>query len=483
MVRSEANRARGEGKLVQLKVDGASLPMPFDQIECANLVGWHGEADSPGWRKVVASVADLVGSPAAARPTPDADVAPAPALPDKPSIALLPFTDMTGAGDQDYFVDGTMEEIVAALSRFQSIFVIAGGATLSLKGRVVSPQEAARRLGVRYVLEGSVRKAGSRVRIAVKLIDADNGEQIWGDRFEDTLEDVFALQDKIALGVAGVIEPAVREAEIRHSSRRAPANLGSYDLFLRAWAIVRTYVSGDMLEAIALAERAIELDPKFGQALSLASRCHYLVYLYGWSDDPDHHHHRALELAHRAVRAAPDDAHVLANRAMLSAYLEHDFTTAAAISERAISLNPGSAHAWYASGAAHIPAGRLDTAVEHLETSLRLNPVGPDRMGGVLFLAMAKFQQRRFAEACALASELSRHFDNPTACAILAAGHAHLGQDESARSALATFQRLSRQSIDTFARLVWPLDDQRDLFLGGITLAEGKARSDAAADA
>jgi adenylate cyclase len=380
---------------------------------------------------------------------------------------------MTGAGDQDYFVDGMMEEIVSALSRFRSIFVIAGAATLSFKGRAVSAQEVARELGVRYVLEGSVRKAGERVRIAVKLIDAEKGEQIWGERFEDTLEDVFALQDRIALGAAGVIEPAVREAEIRRSASRPTANLGSYDLYLRALAVLRTYVWSDMAQAIALTERAIELDPAFGQAWSLAARCHYLVHLYGWADDGDHHREQAVACTRRAVRAAPDDAQVLAWAAMLHAYLEHDLPTALAMADRAIALNPGAAQAWFASGAVRIVAGQLDLAVDHLDRSIRLNPVGPDRSGSMLFMTMARFQQLRFEDACALARELFQHFENPTGCAILAAGLAHLGQIDAARAALDDFKRLSRQPVETFARLVWPLDDQRTLFLNGIALAEG----------
>ena len=389
------------------------------------------------------------------------------------SIAVLPFTDMTGTGDQDYFVDGMMEEIAGALSRFRSLFVIASGSTMAFKGKAVAPREAARQLGVRYVLEGSVRKAASRVRIAVKLIDADDGAQIWGDRFEDTLEDVFALQDKVALSVAGVLEPVVREAEIRRVAQRPTANMGGYDLYLRALAVLRSYVWSDVFEAIRLAEQAIALDPNFGLALSLASRCHYLVLLYGWSDDPEIHRGEALAFSRRAVRAAADDASVLANTAMLTAYLEHELDTAIALAERACALNPGAAAAWYASGAVRILAGQLELAVEHLETSMRLNPIGPERVGGMLFLAMARFQQRRFADAIVLANELYQHFENPTGCAILAASYGHLRQGAAARDALDHYRRLSPQPIETYARSVWPKDDHLELFLDGIALAEG----------
>src|SRR5579859_141041 len=194
---SEANRAREDGKLVQLSLDSTRLPMPFDTIQCADMSGWVGDPGSPGWRKVVASLGDLVAG------TTVAPSAAAPALPAKPSIAILPFANLSGDPEQEYFADGMVVEIVAALARIPSIFVIASGSSFSFKGRSVSPQEAARQLGVRYVLEGSVRKAAERVRITVQLIDASDGAQIWTQRFDDTLEDVFALQDKVALAAAG----------------------------------------------------------------------------------------------------------------------------------------------------------------------------------------------------------------------------------------------------------------------------------------
>ncbi len=478
-VRSEADRARNARKLVQLTLDGAALPMPFDQIQCADLSGWTGDIEAPGWRKVLGSIAELAG-----RPIPGLGplaAAPGPALPTKPSVAVLPFADMTGAGDQDYFVDGMMEEIVAALSRFRSLFVIASGSTLAFKGRIVGPQEVGRLLGVRYVLEGSVRKAADRVRITVKLIDAADGAQLWGDRFEDTLEDVFALQDKVALSVAGVLEPAVREAEIRRLSQRPTANMGSYDLYLRGLAVLRTYVWSDIFETIRLAEQAISLDPEFGLALCLAARCHYLVVLYGWSDDPEAHRKDALALMKRAMRAADDDASVLGYAAMLSAYLERDVQTGVALAERACALNPGAAQAWYASGAVRILAGQLDLAVDHLETSMRLNPIGPERAGAMLFLAMARFQQRRFEDAAALARELYRHFENPTGCAILAASYGYLGRPDEAREALENYRRLSPQPIEAYARSVWPLAAHLDLFLEGIAGIELTSPSDAAA--
>jgi adenylate cyclase len=472
-VKAEADLAREAGTLVQLSLDGALPPMPFNRIQCADMTGWAGDSEEPGWRKVVASVADLTNG---ASPLPKAVSAePALALPAMPSIGLLPFADMTGTDDEDYFVDGMMEEIVGALSRFRSIFVIASGSTMAFKGKVVSPQAVGRQLGVRYVLEGSVRKAGGRVRIAVKLIDAANAAQIWGERFEDTLEDIFALQDRVALSVASVIEPAVREAEIRRIVKRPTDDMGCYDLYLRATAILRSYAWSDIFEAIRLCEQAVDLDPNFGPALSLASRCHYLVVLYGWSEDPEPHARAAIEIGRRAIRAAPDDAEVVATYAMMKAYLENDIEGASASADRACAINPGAAIAWSASGAVRILAGDLDLAIEHLDRSLRLNPIGPGRASGMLFKAMALFQQRRFEEAAALGDELFQHFENPTGCAILAASYGHLGRAGEARAALAHYQRLAPQSIEAYARSVWRLEHHLELFMGGVALAEGKS--------
>ena len=213
--------------------------MPFDTIHCADLVGWEWcWADAQNWRRVIASIADLTGGTGgtSAAPVPNPFVeAPLP-LPSKPSIAVMPFANLSGDPEQEYFADGMVTEITTALSRIRSIFVIASASTLSFKGKAVSPQEVGRQLGVRYVLEGNVRKAGARVRISVQLIDAGDGAQVWADRFEDTLDDIFALQDAVALNVTAVIEPTVQTAEVRRAGKRPTDNMGSYDLYLEGKA-------------------------------------------------------------------------------------------------------------------------------------------------------------------------------------------------------------------------------------------------------
>ena len=239
-VRSEADRARMDRKLVQLTVDGAPVPMPFDQIQCADLAGWSGDLEAPGWRKVVASVADLLGGGAAPASALEAALAgPPPALPDKPSIAVMPFANLSNDPDQEYFADGMMDEIVTALTRNRALFVIASSSTLAFKGKTASAQDVGRQLGVRYLLEGSVRKSGDRVRIAMKLVDAGDGAQVWAERFDDTLADVFALQDRVALSVAGFVGPAITAVDERRGAGRPTESLGAYDLYLRAVPIWR----------------------------------------------------------------------------------------------------------------------------------------------------------------------------------------------------------------------------------------------------
>ena len=352
--------------------------MPFDRIQCADLTGWAGDPGAPAWRKILESVTELIGAPKRA----GAALADAPpSLPSKPSIAVLPFADMNavGADGDGYFADGMVVEIVEALSRIRSIFVIASGSSLSFKGKAVTAQDAARQLGVRYVLEGSIRKAGSRVRIGVQLIDASDGAQIWTNRFEDTLEDVFALQDKVALAVAGKIEPTVLDAEVRHASARPTENMGSYDLYLRASALSRGLGRAEMFRALELLQRAIALDPNFGLALSAAGACHYFIEIFGWSDQPEQNRRQGIEMAHRSVRAAGDDADILAAASRSAVQFERDLDGALALVDKAIALNPGCARAWMSSGLVRTRAGDTELAIAHFETAMRLDPMGPSR--------------------------------------------------------------------------------------------------------
>jgi adenylate cyclase len=476
-VQSEADRARTERKLVQLRVDACVLPMPFDRIQCADLCGWSGDLDAHDWRKVVASVADLVTGPTGE--TSSIAAAPPPlALPSKPSIAVMPFVNVSGDAEQEYFADGMLLEIVETLSRIKSIFVVASSSSLTFKGKGASAQEAARQLGVRYILEGSVRKAGGRVRIGVQLIDAADGAQIWTHRFEDTLDDVFALQDVVAMAVAGKIEPAVEQVEIRRAAARPTDNINSHDLYLRALPIFRSHSKAGTLEALDLLNKAIDLDAAHGPALALAVSCHRTIVVYGWSDDAEDHRRQGGLLARRALKAAADDATVLASVANDLTVLERGVDVALPLAKRAVAMNPGSASVWFNSGYVQLMAGETESAIEHFKTAMRLDPAGANRPIHLTFLALANFFAERFGEAVTLIKERNQYSESPGPYAVLAASHGHLGQTGPALEALARYRALTPLPMETWVQLF--IDPaQRKLILDGIALAESKSLPDA----
>ncbi|HEY5070456.1 MAG TPA: TIR domain-containing protein [Caulobacteraceae bacterium] len=472
-VRAEATAALEAGTLVQLCIDGAIPPLPFNQIQCADLNGWSGDLQSPGWRKVVASIGELMGGGAAVRVTPPE---PPPPLPTKPSIAVLPFANLSGDPEQDYFADGMVEEIAGALSRFKSLFVISGGSGLSFKGKATSPQEAARILGVRYVLEGSVRKAGIRVRIAVKLIDAADAAQIWSDRFEDTLDDIFALQDKVAVSVAAVIAPAVREAEFQRASARPTQNMGSYDLCLRGQSLYRSVAKSDVLAGLDLLDAAIALDPDYAWAMALAATCHAFIIFYGWSDDLDTHVAEARDLIKRAIAVASADPDALAYVANAILMIGGDLDTAAPLADQAAQLNPGSSFVWGSSGWVRLCSGETDLAVSHFETAMRLNPLSPERSFYVSGLALARFAQGRYREAIPLLRQsLQLRPEWPLNHVFLAASHGHLGETSAGREWMARYGKVTSVDVRTLLRN-WTIPPSfRTSFLEGIALAEGGA--------
>jgi adenylate cyclase len=387
----------------------------------------------------------------------------------------MPFANLSGDPEQEYFADGMVEEIATALSRIKSIFVIASGSTLSLKGKTLSPKEIGRLLGVRYVLEGSVRKSSNRVRIAVKLIDAAGGAQVWGERFEGSLEDVFTLQDTVALSVAGVIEPALQRAEIERAQVRPMRDATSYDLCLRAIPLIRVNGRAETLQAVELLDQALAADPDDGPTLGWAACAHVLVARFGWSDDPAAHYARAADLAQRAMQAGGDDAQVLANVSNVLLMLGHGPDAARPLIERSVELNPGSAMAWLFSARVQLALGEPERAVEHLQTSMRLDPLSPDRSFQLTNMGLARLAQGRFGEAAALFGESAQiratvAFNH----ACIAACCGHLGQTKAAAQALERFRAGSREPVEDLAARLFHTPAHRKLFLDGIALAEGR---------
>jgi TolB-like protein/class 3 adenylate cyclase len=320
--------------------------------------------------------------------------APVLALPDKPSIAVLPFQNMSGDPEQDYFVDGMVEEIITALSRIRWLFVIARNSSFTYKGQAVDVKRVGRELGVRYVLEGSVRKGGNRVRITAQLIDALTDAHLWADRFDGLIAGVFELQDEVASSVAGVIEPALLAAEIRRSAERPTSDLTAYDLYLRALPLYESGEKNQTIEALELLGQAIGRDPRYSLALALAAQCHAHLHVSGWTDDPELHRGRAVDLARRALSGAGDDPNTLGRAAHALGYSGGDLDAATALVDRCLELNPSYASGWINSGWLKLWAGQPDLAIEHLETGLRLNP--RDRQhGAVMGIGVGHFFARR----------------------------------------------------------------------------------------
>jgi adenylate cyclase len=327
-------------------------------------------------------------------------------LPDKPSIAVLPFQNMSGDPEQEYFVDGMVEEIVTALSRIRWLFVIARNSSFAYKGQAVDVKQVGRELSVRYVLEGSVRKAGGRVRITAQLIDAANGAHLWADRFDGPLEDVFDLQDQIALSVAGVIEPTLRRAEIDRARRKRPDSLDAYDLYLRALPFAFTAMPGDADKALALLAKAIELEPDYAAAHAIIAWCHEQRYLRGGMQEETKN--AALRHARQAIAAGSDDAGALAAAGFVIAVTGHDYETALSAFDRSFALSGSSALALGFSSLVRAWMGDDATAVQQAERALRLSPFDPLIYLPYVGLAYAHFAAGRFAEAAAAASRAAQ---------------------------------------------------------------------------
>jgi adenylate cyclase len=398
---------------------------------------------------------------------------PALPLPDKPSIAVLPFANMSGDPAQEYFADGMVEEIITALSRIKWLLVIARNSSFTYKGQAIDVKQVGRELGVRYVLEGSVRKAGGRVRITAQLIDATNGAHLWADRFDGSLEDVFDLQDKVASSVAGVIEPALQTAETARSAARPTEDLTAYDLYLRALAVFHPITRERTAEALELLDRAVAIDRHYGPALSLAALCHLPLALDGWAEDPGTSRRKGIELARRALAAGESDSAVLANAAFVLGFFGEDIGAMIGLVDRALVLNPSFARGWYVSGNLRVWAGHHDLAIEHVETSLRLSP--RERIGMPLsVLGMAYFFKHQFDEAASkLVLAIQDHPGSPSPYRFLAACYAHLGRLDEARAIVARLRAITSLVLPSDLPLRNP--EHRELFLSGLRLAAGEA--------
>jgi TolB-like protein len=427
----------GDGALVEFAsaVDALSAAIEFQQalknIERpvqAFSVRW----EQSDWQPVTSEVA--IALPTVAKvPLP---------LPDKPSIAVLPFQNMSGDPEQDYFADGITEDIITVLSKFKSLFVIARNSSFTYKGKAVDIKQVSRELGVRYVLEGSIRKAANRVRITGQLVESETGNHLWADRFDGALEDVFTLQDVVTERVIAQLAPSVEQAEIERARRKPTENLGAYDCYLRGVALLQTLSRENFDETIGLFRRALELDPEHSSALGRLLTC--LANRKGWGifDHSASERAEVARLVPRAVRIGRDDAVALGHTAFAIAYVLRDLPFAHEQVDRALTLNPNLSGAWTYSGWIHLWSGNPTTAIEHLSRSIRHDPLGiaGGRRSG---LAHAHFFLDRHEEALQWGEGHAR--DNPhahPAFLIGAASAAFAGKMDQAQRFAASLKQI-----------------------------------------
>jgi adenylate cyclase len=353
-------------------------------------------------------------------------------LPDKPSIAVLPFTNLSGDPEQDYFADGMVEDIITGLSRIKWIFVIARNSSFAYRGKAMDVKQVGRELGVRYVLEGSVRKSANRVRITAQLIDTGNGTHIWADHYDRALDDIFAVQDELTISVVGVIEPTLRKVEIERARRKRPDSLDAYDLYLRALPFAFTAMPQDADKALTLLDRAIQLEPDYAAAHATIAWCHEQRYLRGGLHEEAKQ--AALQHARTAIAAGGDDAAALATAGFVVAVIEYDYETATAAFDRSFALSSSSALALGFSSIVRAWKGDDATAVDHAERAIRLSPFDPLLYVPYVGLAYAHFAAGRFEEAAAAAGRASQSNPKFSMPYVLhAAALANLGRGEEAR--------------------------------------------------
>ena len=375
-------------------------------------------------RKGIRFVGEIVDQAAAAQAPP----------PDRPSIAVLPFANLSDDRAQDYFADGMVAEIITGLSRIKWLLVISRNSTFTYKGRSVDVKAVGRELGVRYVLEGSVRRAGDQVRVTGQLVETETATHVWADRYDGTLGDIFALQDAITMSVIGAVEPTLRRAEVERARRKRPDSLDAYDLFLRALPFAGTAMPDDADRALPLLEAAIRLEPDYAAAHGFIAWCHEQRYLRGGlhaeTRDAARRHARA------AIEAGGDDALALAMGGFVVGVIERDYRTALEALDRSLALSPSSALAFGFSSIIRAWMGDTPTAIAHATLGLRLSPYDPLIYLPCVGLAYAHFFAGSFAEAADAAGRAAAanpRFSVPRY--LHAAALLRLGREEEAREA------------------------------------------------
>jgi TolB-like protein len=347
-----------------------------------------------GYRLLVPVTPAAMKGLAAERSTPLSPV-------DKPSLAVLPFDNLSSDPDQEYFADGVAEDMTTALSRVGSFSVVARNSSFTFKGKKVNPREVGRQLGVRYIVEGSIQRAGKRLRMSAQLIEADTGHHLWVDRYDGELSDVFDLQDRLVRSVVGAISPSVREAEIKRARLKRPDSLEAYDYLLRAYPGWRSLEDPEHEEALGLFHKALELEPDYALAMAMAAWAHGQRFGRVMRGDLEVNRRQATELANAALALAPNNPGVLiaAAHALLHGALPEDIDRCEVIIKRALALDPNSAHGWQRLGFLHIARSEPAEAIAACEQAIRLNPLDPDQAYSRWGIGDAHFLAGRFEEA------------------------------------------------------------------------------------
>jgi TolB-like protein/class 3 adenylate cyclase len=363
---------------------------------------------------------------------------------DRPSIAVLPFANMSGDAEQEYFADGITEDIITALSKLHWFFVVARNSSFIYKGKAVDVKRVARELGVRYVLEGSVRKSGNRVRITAQLIDAATGNHIWAERYDSELSDIFDLQDQVTARVVGAIAPKLEQVEIERAKRKPTERLDAYDHYLRGMANLHQWTKESSDEALRQFYRAIELDPGFASAYGMAAWGFVLRKANRWMADRAQEIAEAARLARRAVDLGADDATALSGAGYALVFVAHDLDNGSAILDRALALNPNHAGALINSGWTKAFLGEPDMAIKHVTDAMRLSPLDPMSFRTLGALALAHFVAGRYDEASLWAEKALRERPNfLPAIRDLAASRALAGRDSEAQAAMARLREIA----------------------------------------
>jgi adenylate cyclase len=354
-------------------------------------------------------------------------------LPNKPSIAVLPFQNLSGDPEQHYFADGMVDDIITGLSRIKWLFVIARNTTFTYKGRAVDVKQVGRELGVRYVLEGSVRKAADRVRVTGQLIDAETGAHVWAERYDRKVDDIFALQDDITLSVVGTIEPSLRQAEIERVKRKRSDSLDAYDLVLQAQPDVYSRMPERCAKALLLLERALGLDPTYALAHAYTAECQHTIFLRGGLQEE--HRTASIRHAESAIAYGHDDASALAFAGFVIGMDKHDRAAALTAFEAALSVSPSSALTYILGSTIFALAGEAERAIEWAERGLRLSPFDLYRASAFCAVSFAHFQRGRYEDAADAARKAIQATPGFSVCHMaLAAPLAKLGQLEEAKA-------------------------------------------------